>query len=540
VPQISNGELSLSIHFPKSWTDIGQDYLAADGLMSYTLCLKFKSDEVNNLEDPEDHLRVACDLLLHEAQRFETSGIYLLWKNTMAGLLNFEYGLTIYLLNPFSFLTSDTAASFVAQKNSPLLTYLKQHSNDFAGPGSLLTIAAKAREYLGHFFEVEWDRSSNWSMDINDEIFCSQRLPLNHNSWGAIGEFIRDSYLHPAVRKHYLLSEELSGNGYLQSFVSFQLLTQITGTHLFKKGEFHHADVFAFGMQVRRYAALCYNILNSPDLRDELAEADLFWQGLALLTSFKEAMVRIYDLKITIPPNAVFAISGTKETVPKDQVQRLEAFVEWFGEAFLGMNKTHRRLLRIGFAHALYFSIHRETLDENELNQAEKDLSSEVKNFIVSIVQSSNKNKRPLSDATKTILNDDFGLPASTYNAISVSVEQNDNNFYAKRFSEFLKMLRYEIGEVYHAVEAWHVPESMDWTWFIETAETRFREGKRFTVLELTSNGMVQLGQLNPEERYLGELKSAEHVFFKFNQAGIATILSTTWSDLKSGKLQYK
>src|SRR5665648_194260 len=96
-------QVDFDVHFPKSWTNIGQDVLPASSFMSYTLCLKKKNDVDISYANI---VQLATDLISFDANQNKCSGFCIAWENGIADCFDFDFGISIYSINPFVFFES--------------------------------------------------------------------------------------------------------------------------------------------------------------------------------------------------------------------------------------------------------------------------------------------------------------------------------------------------------------------------------------------------------------------------------------------------
>lgn len=537
----NNEQIDFDVHFPKSWTNIGQDGLPASSFMSYTLCLKKKDDidiSFTNI------VQLATDLISFDANQNKCSGFCIAWENGIDDFSDFDYGISIYSINPFVFLPNAIELGFDINKNSKLSQFILEKVGDNGveqTPNSLFRVADRAKELLDKYFVARWDRNTTWEQDLNDDYYKLQRLPAFVESWGVIGDFLRYFYYHPAVVNHFFHEKELINSSPNIPQIALQIINIITGNYLFKKGHFSAKDIFQFGRQLYLYGHACQTAIETPEEKVISNEAFLFWSTLPLIKSIKEINFRVNDAvnikSDNIPSIKIYSI---KENVEPAYRQNLDDFVEWFANDFLEQGSIHSNLFRIGFCYAPFFSnFHKDALSNDIVKDINKELDDFTISVLSSILSSYKEGGLDLSDNDKSLVNYIIDCDIEEFSIEQILVQIQKGNYEYLFSNEILEVVNSVYGEVYHELEDIFISDSIDFDFLKQTADQRFRGGHKFSAVIVSSSGEVGLGEINQEFRVMGELVDTDEIYLILNPAaGMPLIQKKKWEDIINGNFE--
>ncbi len=536
----NNQDVDFNVHLPKSWTNIGQNGLPASSFISYTLCLKKKSDidvSFTNI------VQLAIDLINFDANQNKCSGFCIAWENGIDDFSDFDFGISIYTINPFVFLPNAIELSFEINGNSILSNYILEKVKEGGveqTPNSLFRIADRAKLLLDKYFDAKWDRNSTWEQDLEDEYYKLQRYPVFVESFGVIGDFLRYFYYHPAVENHFFHEKELLNSSPNDPKIALQIINVITGNYLFKKGHFTVKDVFQFGRQLYLYGYACQNAIETSKQNIISNEAFLFWSTLPLIKSLKEISLRVIDaVNIKYDNVPSIKIFYRKDNVEPEYRQKLEKFIEWFSNSFLEKESVHSKLFKIGFSYAPFFSdFFKDALSNDNIKQIREELNQFTKMILSSIVNSFKEGGLYLSDFDKSILNHLINCKIDQ-DPLDQLLEQVQKGEYEYSFSnEILELFNSVYGEVYHELEDIFISESVDFKFIKQTADERFKAGHKYSAVIVSSNGEIGLGEVNQDYRIMGELSDTDEIYLILNPAsGMPFIQKKKWKEIINGKL---
>ena len=530
----SNDEIDFEIHFPNSWTNIGQNTLPSSSFMSYTLTLKKRSNlDISFI----NIIQLATDLINFDANQNKCNGFCIVWENGIGK--NFDFGITIYTINSYVFLPNAVELGFDINKNSILSNYIFSRIEKYGvqqTSNSLFRIADRAKELLDKYFIARWDRNTSWEQDLKDEYYKLQRFPVFVESFGIIGDFIRYYYYHPAVRNHFFSEKELLNSSPNTPFISLQIINIITGNYIFQNGHFSAKDVFEFGRQLYLYGYSCKCAIETPDKSTISNEAFLFWTSLPLIKSIKEIQLRTIDaLEIKTENIPVLEIYSRKKSVKSSYENKLKNLVDWIVEVFLQKeNSIHSELFKIGFQYSHFFSsFFKEVLSEDDINMMRNDINEYAILALSSIIKSFKNDGLFISENDKIKFNN-LIVCNIDLDSLEYILEKVKAHNYEYIFSdEVLELMNSVYGEVFHRLKDIYKTDSIDYNFFKKTADDRFNSGNKFSALVISSNGNVAIAEINQEFRVMGELSNTNEIYVVFYPAsGMPMILRKTWDEI--------
>ena len=381
-----NEGLKFKIHFPQSWTDIGQGILPPSAFVSYTMCL-YEKEEIKI--DGDYIFTIIKDLILTEAIKAKTHGFVLIWEDGLS-LAGNKYAISIYILNPYAFVPKALENGFVLNKKSELLKFISNYIEEEGVekiPSSIFKIAEKAKTYLSKHFRPTWEKPSTWRSDLlNDELYKIQRLPLGFEAWGVVGDTVRDFYLNEAVQKSYFTPKEILSNphGYLHPFTGLQIINNLCGIGLFSNGHYWVSDIFNFGKQVCFYLYCCKNCIELDEDKEVSNNAFLFWSNLLLINSIREIQFRLLDIEKEIPKPPKFPFYFSKFSVPKNYERKILEFINWFLDNFLENHPVHQVVFKFGISFGYrYNEFYRDSLSEDDNQLIKTNISAFSKKLLL-------------------------------------------------------------------------------------------------------------------------------------------------------------
>ena len=589
-PIVAGDEITgLAIHYPSAWTDLGQNGLPADALVSYTMCLYPKkplsqevvqeikkevaevADEqpeaaltaVEGLPDDDDDVeeerwtlemqravKLAADLINHEANNFHANGFSLVWVN---GFDQYPGGclaaISVYILNPFAFLPDAASKGFVLRKENPLYKYLldlHEKNGGFLFPSSMFSFAEKAEGHLKKYFDVRWERLTTWDADLADTQYAMQRQPVLFHSFGVIGDFIRYFYLHPAVQKHWLVTLEKTEAGYDTPIVAAQFVNLRAGDVLFRDGDFSPKDVFLFGKYMGLHLQAQLNGSKFKDSESLQYDAMLFWTALPLIQALKEIKMRLNDAKDIVTDGSALPVAISRESIQPGFEAAFEAFFNWFAIEFLDHENQEifSSLFELGYKSAAYFDPHLTNLYPKEHRPVlEKDLASFARFVLGGVGMGIVEKELVDGDVKKSVNETFFDNKLETLTADDVDAYLHDSvkdQVFLENFEEvLLPVLNVVTGNLIHELRPYEFQYTTDWQWMYETAQKRFKEGKTATVIFVGANGQLSLGQLDGE---LGmSLSDPEEVFIsgQIYASGISQVFRVKWETLRNRTFRF-
>jgi len=539
---------SFAIHFPSSWTDLGQNLLPAEALISYTMSLHAKEGVEKESFNVRHVVTLAVDIINHEANNFKVGGFALAWLNSFAnGDGMADVAITLYILNPFAFIPQAVDNNFKLNEKSPLFNHINNLFRDNYGdvfPSSIFQVATKAKKYLSAYFEVIWERGTNWQVDMEDTQFKLQRFPVFMQSFGAIGDFIRYYYLHPAVR-HHMLSDEIKLAGYNEPFVGLQIVDLIAGKPLFLFGEFMPKDIYRMGKYMSMHLQAQYHNLQSKDTSGRFESSYLFWTALPLIQGLKEINMRILDSKdLEATDLPAFPVITDPKGLKPEYPKQILAFFHWVKDVFLDSKeqKIYSELFDLGFKSAFALDTFLgDRLDNNDKKRITGDLISFARYVLGGVAQDLVSGNRPAFDLRKLLDETYFNgkLDKLGENEVDAYLAGQLDELFLETFeSEFLDILNEFTGQLTHQLRPMKLPVNANWAWMKQTAEKRFAEGFRRTAIVISANGQLSIAQVPDYLPFTVNDPTEILIQTDTLTSGIATIRKTKWQNILDGSFK--
>ncbi|MBP1222356.1 hypothetical protein [Flavobacterium sp. 1355] len=542
LPNFESEQLTFDIHYPKSWTHIGQNNLPKNGLVSYSWGLAKKDEGVDFNELAV--INLAKELIVNNANRYNSSGFLLIWESSLVYQSLSKFVITIYVVNPFSFLPNADLYGF-QYRSSVLSNYLKEYNNDYNGlvhTSSLFKIMDDAVIFLEEYYNIEIDTASEWTRDFTDEKFRLERKPILFDSWGLIGDYVRYFYFHPAVRKHYFEKTDDNFLGHLNPIIGLQIINIITKNTIFNDGHFRGYDLFKFGKQLANFNYACKNALHAKN--ETLNNALLFWSVLEISQSLKEILFYASNtigikenitLHIHLPLDSKRVKTGYREQNDK--------FSENFQELFLSgdVNKKYRAIFQFGYSYGMYFNDSLvDTISKKDQITIEKEIAEFVKKYLISIALSVKDKNRKLNKTEILFFNTYFtieGFFETSIVEISKVIEHSSDKFLTSIFTEFLESFTVTIGIPYRELQEIFIPKSVDWKWMKYSLTEKFKQGLKRGVVNIEPNGSITISQIDEDFNFLPEIENENEIYLKTYTSTVGAIIrKVLWDDIESGK----
>lgn len=545
IPEYEQDNLTFNIHFPKSWTNIGQNNLPENGLVSYSWYLKIKDPDLSF--NKMSVLDLARELIVSNASRYGSSGLVLIWENGLLEHSDNQYVITNYVVNPFAFLPNADKSGF-EYKNTVLSSHLKSYSVDSGGlvhPKSLFKIMDEAELFLKEYFEIEIDSASEWTLDLHNEINRLQRKPLLFDSWGLIGDYVRFFYFHPAVRKHYLDKYYDNYLGHLNPIIGLQIINIITKNTIFNNGHLHGYDLFKFGKQLSHFNTVCKLVTQA--FSPIKGSALLFWSCLEISQSLKELQFYLLNaeaIKIETAmeidlPHLPLNTKDIKENFKESN----DHFAKDFKDLFLPGpdNGIRRTIFEIGYRFGAYYSDLWQTCQsKDDIAYIEKEIGAFLRKYLMAITASAKNKERQLNHKELHFFNVNIIKDSFTKNSLKKIQEiltNTTDKFYTLIFPEFLNSFQVTIGIPHRELGEFIVPKSMDWKWMRESINRQFKQGHKHGCVNVEPNGTISISQVEEEYKFLKELENEDEVYLKtYPDTTLYIYRKVSWKDIESGK----
>lgn len=540
VPKIENAEVrTFTVHFPQSWTNIGQIGPPSDALTGYTMFLSEREDITMDNFSPKDVIQVGLDLITHSANLLRTSGFCFVWANGLKGASPthaFSYAISFYQLNPYAFLRRSLASGMPMNQNSALLQYLT--SSDLLAESdsySLLGVSENAENFLSQYFIIEKGNYSSWHSDTANRTLSIQRYPLAWNSFGAIGSHVRELFIHPSFSRWFQSEAIYSNGGYMNPFIGFQLINKIAGIGEFSFAEFRPSEIFNFLQKLMSYRQACRNAMELDHNKRITYNAYLFWSALELVLDLKEVGWRVME-SVDIEQHDPFPLALVKENIDPGYEKRLQDYILWFKTSFLKID-NHSLLddlyeLSLN-GHGYFDELYRPSAPEPYVSTIENWIRSLSITLITTIATALKTDQLINPVLQKKLDQSYFDGKLGTLDIAQIKSllsQKSTEQYCAKFLSDLLPLVDLHIGPLAHELAGEVDLSAIDVYSLYLSAKSLFSNGIRNYAVIVSLNGRVGLTRL---ENSLTVQHEEEIIYMQSSgNSAIAMISRHTWDEL--------
>ncbi|WDW10703.1 hypothetical protein [Priestia aryabhattai] len=558
-PHIEHGILDhLQIIQPDSWTDLYCAHVPSEAFVSYTMALYDFNNSYKKKDGSEIHslLEIAGDLITHNGNRFNSHGFYIIWKNTFDSGDQCNYCISIYVLNPYIFHGFLTNSNL--NHSNPLLSMLTKRNEQidyqYNVPESIFKISEDAKNLLNRDFDPTWETPSTWSLDSDDTNLKIQKIPLLMDSWGSVGDFVRDFYLHPAVRSNYLRHASQGNLSYKHPTIGIQIINYMTGQTLFSNGTFSVKDFFLLGKSMSLLIQISTLRESNPQL--EMLKSWLYWLNLYLLPAIKEIIIIHQDSKSLEAPPPTFGVRIDSNTFKN--IKMVEDYACWINEHLLGMgsNGIHQLFFNIGLRNGIvlddqYCNLVKGSEEEDyieEFRKMEQEIVAFTKEWLKDILEDIFVKKTlsvPLEifNMLKFQYLKELDPKGSLGSDVAYIIDNLSEQFILSTFeSFFLKLIDDITPMLFVEKKPFDIDRfsGVDLDWIKEQLLKLRAAGDKYVAIQIGEGGGISLVELSKEERilsYTEEDAKNDVVFIRDLTSGVVVIEKVTWQTILEGKL---
>jgi hypothetical protein len=513
--------LTWRLRLPRAWSLLGGDF-PRNAFVATTALLTPAdtfSDESSQLVVPIQGL----ELVARELERSHAHGFALLWKDGADDAPPGRCGLTFVGINPYVFHVQATKHG-LTNRASALTAFLGANASFFGEtwePDEVRSTVRRLEDFAGSRFAVTVCAPRPWS-ELREEL-RRRAEPAYVESWGIVGEFVRQQVTHTA-----LLRRQLYKNGIFDwraPSTALNEIDEIDGRRLFRDGFTTCSDAYRFGYllgsHIRLHAGAA---LQGADL------CEAMWTDIEMIGAIQE---------VHYLATAAVAVSDPPVQVPIGIDARWEddagaAFAEWFRTAFLSGLPPYVDGFDIGYLTGLapvgYSGV--------ELTEA---VRSHTCAFVTAETLGSHLAAR--SDAV-------IAAAARARERLALSDGLDLVQAHARLTivpgADLLAALP-DVAKAYDGIFAPHVvaqksvlPSTPDWDWFQEGIALMIERGVPFPGIALLPNGMLATMPLEQTglQTFFPPRKSVLDavLFADFTHGGLS-VQETTWEDLRAGKI---
>ncbi len=520
--------IQLDIHLPVPWTALGQNLLPHGGLATANMCLYFRDGLLSR--DNIDYLDCALSLIGEQGDRNNVHGFALLWKTThphsKAG-----YAITIATLNSFAFVSHAQQMGFkLDARIYAKLVEDGQDPQEFS-PDSIFSVATNAEQLLSEIYQPAWEGLHAW--EEQRQLLARSAFPVRFRFFGALGEFTTQLILNPETRKFFLPGMHEGGLDPGNPTVAIQIIDRLVGSNLFRRGRFGFRDIASFGILMGALGTLTKTAdPNNP--KASLWGAVLLWRESELLSAITEVSDRCRAMvaHINLPPELMIGWRADRAA----KISALGAYSRWFAEDFLtgDIAELHRRFfLCAQDGHGWFDEQIREALSREDVELFKSRALKFLRWASISLLAPALDDPGISEEVRNEV--------ARVFSAQSSEIDDLKSTLNCIDDSELLNICVTDVGDILDLVipPIFHRLSPPDltganWTWIREQVSARHREGVTNVGVIIEADGTLGIGEvLWPS---IWSPSNAEEVLLQIDAGGIASVVVTTWSELKSGK----
>lgn len=527
-------DISLGVHLPQSWTDIGQGLLPTNSISTAVLNLEPIEGEEGNKQKYMNVIDTAVNIIVQNGNRSNSHGFVMLCDDARRdGVLQLLVG----AIDPQRFLPNAIKQGFIKENQSPLVDYLSVETKSCQLERDKFVadkICEKAIRLLEEVALLQWERFSTWEQDRayekNDEQFVrgiqSWSVPIKMDFWGALGEYVSDHVTRPIVRNAHLPVLKLRGLDWRTPSIGIELLDEIVCMDQVKSGCFDCKSLFHIGMLLERFLVVAESV--SAEKNDILSSlrAQFIWYGASFSKVLKEVGM-FYSTSVDdmeTPPIVCYDCSPISRTASD-----IHKWVEWFQTELIGNFDFHNLCFSLGRS-ATYF-LHpycKMAIDDSQKDEIRQHLI-EFGRKILADAQDFIKNDECYLDGRQRcqrIVDHHFATAADQHVSDEVILEGLEGPLF-----DLLELWIPRLGHELVGIESVDV----DWGWVEMQIENFRKRGVEHPVVYFGADGTlgaadidaIELSQLDYDPK-AGEILVCYEV-----ASGGRIIKVTNWDELK-------
>ncbi len=374
---------------------------------------------------------------------------------------------------------------------------------------------------------------SDWQ---TDKVGLSTRAePLLCEFWGALGDYVRQYILHPAVRTH---KEAWLGRGmfdWRDPRVGIPLLQSFFRPEIFADGDVRCSDAFNLGV-----------ILGL----DRLLRANLKAAGAVTGGFYCRYLWNFWTLRAVVDEVALLASAAKNVDGPTGPIRLHEnpnaddeadwlVLYNWLADEFLQESELHVRIMNLGISAAFAFD---EALGEamrpEDIRTVLDEHADELRGateLALSLCEQleAEGGMWEAPERRYVALRAALGVPAIQ----STGVSAIEASALARAWPKTLEVLDMLTDSVFHE-HADPAPAAVDWAWLKQGVDEMRSDGVSNPGVHLLPNGQITTGSVDPEGMQVPLVldNPEEEVLFCDRSLGFARIVKTTWKSLQEGE----
>lgn len=537
-------QIRFSVYLPDPWTAIGQRSLAGDAWMTTTLSLYCEDSEKARIA-LEGVLLPAASLIARESERSSSNGFLLLWEDSwFPRLTGTPFNLTIGWINPYAFLPKALREGFAPVPSEPFERLLADGSFTSLGEAykPIYNAAENGVRLLELHCKPRWEGATTWESErLGPNKLRNRALPLHMDFWGLVGDYMREVFVHPAARKHYMPELTRNALDVGDVVVGLPLLDDISGLALCQNGRFTCHDLLWLGIRFGTLQSLCKMPAEKGEEQTARNIMALYlWTLLDLIPPLREMQERqkgTNDIKKPAP--TLTLRSYTKRSASATET---EAFIHWVNDEFIGSgHPTHQEFFLFGVTHyPLFEPVFKEPAEVLVRLRAEAVEFSRnwLRMIAVELIPDliDGKQRKAMASMLKKLYEislTDAQAKVSTVRAIDNVAPETHLLQLGHGLPRMVDLL---VDDLTHSVKELESGANVDWSWLKEQIAKLREQGVEYPAISVGQDGGISTVIIEPKiGRAFGAIDPKNQVVFVNHLSGVPVITVELWEDLERG-----
>ena len=541
--RVAAGKIQFAVHLPDPWTAVGQRSLSGKALMTSTLCLYEAA-----ATDPSRWERVllpAASLLARESERSSSSGFLLLWEDSWyPDVTSTPFNLTVGWINPYAFLGAVVREGVAPSPAKPFDRLLRSgafaHLGEVYKPGS--DLYRKGLALLETNCDPRWEGRSTWETERFDpQKLRNRAIPLHLDCWGLLGDYVREIFVHPASRNHFMPELTRTGLDLHHPIFAVPLLDAIGGIGLFEGGKFTCQELMRFGVRLGVLYALSKRPVAAGDEEKPDNIAALFaWTQLDLISALREVRERCHSTdEIKRSPPKITLRSYDKRG---DSASEIEAWVRWITEDFIGPGyPAHQEFFLCG-VHCYPFFEPSFSEPADLLGRA-RDHAAELSRKWLKVVAFElipDLIDKAAADRLIASLSRLYGVVREKASATAFeesAIDAIPRETHLRRLEhELPAIVDMLVDDFTHSLKALEPGTKVDWHWLRRQVVKLRTQGVECPAISIAEDGGISTVRLDPRTgRAFGTVELGTHVLLVNHLPGVPVVTVESWKNLEAG-----
>lgn len=532
-------EIRIEVYLPNPWAPLGQHGFPK-AISIKTLSPYPNDEDEKTVSDLSRLMLPTAMLIAREAERIRSHGFVVAWIDSSFPKFSMcPWGLTVGYLNPYAIFADAVETGVIKHPSSSVARYLLgREGKDLVSNHSVVPeLDAVVKSFVEHVCAPAWEGSSTWFKER--AIFGTLKhraIPVFIDAWGAIGDYLREITVHPAMRERFAPEISKPGLDWSSPLVSIPLLDELAGYTVLAGPEFQCSTMFRFGVALGRLCSFCFTLKDQPE--SEPFQASFFWGVLDLIPFLREMRERWKGAKNdgVPPPTLIFRDPERAfEMVPE-----IKALAKWIDLEFLGPEHgIHRQFFALGLR--AYFLL--DSVFPNDSPEAEetRTLAAQFSRDFISheITDLASEPDTPYKDNFLSLVGRAYLQDpcVSCADCLAEISSLSDEGLLGGFPDALLKIADSCVYAVCRPGAGLNV-DTCDWDWIKSQIQELSRQARGVPVVTVQVDGTVGTDLLPTGDVHVPDVKNLDERVVLFLRLGgdINVLEAVSWDDLRSGK----